>query len=78
MECMKVNTLNENATHLFHQNLVNEQILFKQLGTAFIIPENTASFHPNSFNGLWIGHDANIELEELSAFDKSQELYVHS
>lgn len=78
MEIMKINTLNEDAKNRFRKNLTETQVEFKQLGTAFLIPEHTGTFYPKAFDGLWTGVDANIEIQKLNPdFDLHQELYVH-
>lgn len=75
---MKINTLNDEATKLFRANLIESQVAFKQLGTAFLIPEDTGTHNPSAFSGLWIGVDANIEIQEICpVYDASQELYKH-
>lgn len=77
MERMKVNTLNTEATNLFRNNLINSKAKFKQLGTAFVVDEAVSYFHPDVFNGLWQGVDANIELQDIGDFDRNVEMYVH-
>ncbi len=77
MERMKVNTLNNEATTLFRKNLINSKAEFKQLGSAFIVDELVSSFHPDAFNGLWQGYDANIEIQDIEDYDQSVSMYVH-
>lgn len=71
MELMKINTLSEAATQIFRRNLTNEGAPFKQLGSAFVIPKNVSYFHPNSFDGLWQGYEANIEIQDVEDGDIS-------
>lgn len=77
MELFKVNTLTEAATNLLRENLIEMAVDFKQLGTAFLMPEKTGWYKPDVFKGLWIGTDANMEIEEVNDFDRAQELYRH-
>lgn len=43
---MKVNTLTNEAMQTFRTNLTKCKAKFKQLGSAFVISENTAHYHP--------------------------------
>lgn len=76
MSIMKINTLNEEAQHIFHSNLVREGAAFAEFGSAFLVDSNLAMHHRNAFDGLWQGCDANIEIQELTDFDLKQELKI--
>lgn len=77
MERMKVNTLDNEATNLFRNNLINSRAAFKQLGTAFVVDQNVSMLHPDAFDGLWQGFDANIELQDIEHYDQNVEMYIH-
>lgn len=78
MDIMKINALNDDAANRFRNNLTETQVEFKQLGSAFLIPKGTGYIQPKAFDGLWIGADANIEIQPINPdFDLKQELYVH-
>ena len=74
MSIMKIYTLNEEAQHIFHSNLVREGAAFAKFGTAFLVDSNLAMQYRNAFDGLWQGYNANIEMQELTDFDLKQEL----
>ena len=77
MKHIKINTLNQSATDILRANLVKKEVPFKQLGTAFILIDSIHLYYQKVFKGLWLGADANMELQELNKDDLKNEIYVH-
>ncbi len=74
----KINTLNDNAETTLKNNLIESNIPFKQLGSAFLLPDDLFIYNLNALDGLWIGYQANIEIQEINKdFDLTQNLYCH-
>lgn len=78
MEHLKINTLNNDATQLLRSNLINAQVAFKQLGSAFVLVDSIHLYYQNVFDGLWIGFNANMEIQEINNnFDLKEPIYIH-
>lgn len=71
MSLLKVNACQDNSVEILRSNLIRDQVAFKQTGTAFLVDGLDAMLHPKIFDNLWIGFNANIELQDVSADDEA-------
>lgn len=75
MDITKVNTLTADATNILRDNLTDENVKFKQFGSAFVFDQDKTRYNADVFDGLWVGFNANIELQEANDFDRKE--YSH-
>ena len=75
---LKIYTLSDYSKQLLRKNLIDAAVPFAQAGTAFLLPDINTFDHRKVYDGLWIGADANIEMQEIATdFDRTEPLVIH-
>lgn len=65
----KIRPLNKEAFCTLERNLLEHNVTFKRVGDAFLFKAINPTYG-DIFKGVWTGIDANIEAQDVTAWDE--------